>query len=148
LAFLVDGDDDGVSGRVHVEADDILDLLGEIWIVGALESADAMRLQAMRFPQALDGAKRYAGGLGHGAPGPMGDLARRFGTGQLQNLRDNFRRERGLAGFARLVAQEAIDALLTICRCQRQTAGRLAPARRATSKTGRCSAENSTIFAR
>lgn len=114
LAFLVDGDDDGVSGRVHVEADDILDLRGEIWIVGALESADAMRLQAMRFPQALDGAKRYAGGLGHGAPGPMGDLARRFGTGQLQNLGDNFRRERRPAGFARLVAQEAIDALLTI----------------------------------
>jgi hypothetical protein len=51
-----------VSGRVHVEADDILDLLGAIWIVGALESADAIRLQAMRFPQALDAAKRYAGG--------------------------------------------------------------------------------------
>jgi hypothetical protein len=36
------------------------------------------------------------------------------GGSELQNLRDNFRRERGLAGFARLVAQDAIDAMLTI----------------------------------
>ena len=28
LAFLVDGDDDGVSGRIHVKANDVLDLLG------------------------------------------------------------------------------------------------------------------------
>ena len=57
LAFLVDRDDDGVRGRVHVEADDVLDLLGEIGIVGALEGAEAMRLQPMRLPQALDGAQ-------------------------------------------------------------------------------------------
>ncbi len=29
LALFVDGDDDGVHGRLHVEADDVLDLLGE-----------------------------------------------------------------------------------------------------------------------
>jgi len=53
-----------MSRRVHVEADDILDLLGEFGIAGALEGADAMRLQAMRFPQSLDGAQRnYSGCL-------------------------------------------------------------------------------------
>jgi hypothetical protein len=29
LAFLIDRDDDGMVGSVHVEADDILDLAGE-----------------------------------------------------------------------------------------------------------------------
>lgn len=54
LAFLIDGDDDRMSWRRHVEADNILDFLGEFGIAGALESADAMRLKAMSFPQALD----------------------------------------------------------------------------------------------
>src|ERR1700730_8232316 len=41
LALLVDGDDHGVSWRVHVETDDVLDLLGEFRFVGALEGAKA-----------------------------------------------------------------------------------------------------------
>ena len=119
LTLLVDGDDDRMSWRVHVwrvhvESDDILDLLGEFRIAGALERADTMRLEAMRLPQALDGAKRNANGLGHGAAGPMGGFARRFGTGQLQNFGDDFGRERRPAGLARLVAQEAVDALLAV----------------------------------
>ena len=51
LALLVDGDDHGVSWRVHVETDDVLDLLGEFRIVGALEGAKPMRLQANGLPQ-------------------------------------------------------------------------------------------------
>jgi hypothetical protein len=54
LAFLIDGDDDRMSWRRHVEANDILDFLGEFGIGGALESSDAMGLKAMSFPQALD----------------------------------------------------------------------------------------------
>jgi hypothetical protein len=50
LALLVDRDDHHVLGRVHVEADDVLDLLGELRIVGALEGANAMRLQPVRLP--------------------------------------------------------------------------------------------------
>ena len=51
LALLVDRDDDGVSWRIPVEADDVLDLLGEFGIAGALECADAMRLEAIYLPQ-------------------------------------------------------------------------------------------------
>jgi hypothetical protein len=50
--------------RVHVEADDIFDFLGEGRIAGPFEGADAMRLQAVRFPDALDGAQRQADSLG------------------------------------------------------------------------------------
>ena len=54
LAFFIDGDDDRMSRRRHIEADDILDFLGEFGIGGTLERADAMRLKAMGSPQALD----------------------------------------------------------------------------------------------
>ena len=37
---LVDGHDNGVRGRVHVEADDVLDLGGECWVVGPLVGGD------------------------------------------------------------------------------------------------------------
>jgi hypothetical protein len=52
----VNRDDHRVLPRVHVEADDVLDLLGELRGVGALEGANAARLQPMRLPQALHGA--------------------------------------------------------------------------------------------
>ena len=64
LALFVDGDDDGVHGRVHVEADDVFDLLREFGIVGAFERAQAMRLETMRVPETLDGAQRDPDGLG------------------------------------------------------------------------------------
>lgn len=57
LALLVDGEHHGMGGWVHVEADDVLDLLGKSWIVGSLEGPDPMRLQAMRLPDPLDGAQ-------------------------------------------------------------------------------------------
>jgi hypothetical protein len=45
-SLLVDGDD-GVGRRVHVEADDVLDLGGQGRIVGLLEGADTMGLQSI-----------------------------------------------------------------------------------------------------
>lgn len=77
LALLVDGDDDGMSGWVHIETDDILDLLGEFGIIGALERPQTMRLEAMGVPQTLDGAQRDADGLGHRVARPMGGFGRR-----------------------------------------------------------------------
>src|ERR1700730_11634893 len=65
LALLVDGDDHGVSWRGPVETDDVLDLHGELRIVGALEGSKPMRLQAIGLPQTLDGgAQRDADRLG------------------------------------------------------------------------------------
>jgi hypothetical protein len=54
LTFLIDGDDDRMSWRRHVEANDILYFLSEFGISGALESSDAMGLKAMSLPKALD----------------------------------------------------------------------------------------------
>ena len=38
LALLVDGKHQGFLGRIEIEADDILHLLGEVWIVGGLKA--------------------------------------------------------------------------------------------------------------
>jgi hypothetical protein len=54
LGFFVDRQHHGMRGRVHVEADDVFDLLGESRIIGPFEGADAMWLKAVRFPDALD----------------------------------------------------------------------------------------------
>ena len=100
----------------HVEADDVLDLLGELGIVGALEGANAVRLQPMRLPQALHGAQADADGFGHGAAGPMRGVAGRFGAGQVHNLGDDLGRKRSAARLARPVAQQAFDTLLGVSR--------------------------------
>jgi hypothetical protein len=44
---------------MHVEADDVLDLLGEGGILGALEGTPAVRLQLVGPPDALDGSEHY-----------------------------------------------------------------------------------------
>jgi hypothetical protein len=49
--------------RVHVETDDILDLLSESRIVGRFEGADPVRLKTVRLPDALHGAQADANGL-------------------------------------------------------------------------------------
>src|SRR5271166_2576558 len=100
--------------RVHIETDDVLDLLGKFGIIGALERAHAMGLEAMGVPYALDGAKRDANGLSHGAAGPMGGLARRFRAGERQHFGDDAGRKRSPAGLARFVAQETIDSFLAV----------------------------------
>ena len=114
LALLVERDGHRVLGRVHVEAHDVLDLLGELGIVGTLEGANAVRLQPMRLPQAVHGAQADADGFG--AAGPMRDVAGRFGAGQVHNLGDDLGRKRSVARLARPLAQQAFDTLLGVTR--------------------------------
>ena len=148
LALFVDGDDDGVGRRVHVETDDVLDLRGEIGVVRPLEGAEAVRLKPMLLPNALNGAQRNAHGLGHGAAGPMRDGARRLGAGQRQTLA-TILVESGARPGLRVLSRNKPSTPSSPNRCcHRHTAGRLMPTRRATSRTGRRSAECSTILAR
>jgi hypothetical protein len=75
------------------------------------QRAQAVGLQSMRFPKALNGAQADAHSIGHGAAGPMRGLARRFGAGQLQDAGDDLQGQGRATGLARLVAQQAVDAL-------------------------------------
>jgi len=113
LALLVDGQHDGVGRRVDIEADHVDQLGLEGRIAGALEGADAMRLKLVGLPDALHRAQREARGLRHGAPGPVRRLMRRRAAGQCDHPRHHLRRDGWRARRTGLVAQQAVDALLS-----------------------------------
>lgn len=53
-AFLVDAEDHGINGRVHVQSDDVSKFLREVGILAKFERTDAMRLQIMGKQNSLD----------------------------------------------------------------------------------------------
>jgi hypothetical protein len=57
LALLVDAEDHGMGRRIDIEANDILELLGEFGVVGELERAHPMRLERLicRYPICIIG---------------------------------------------------------------------------------------------
>lgn len=108
LGLLIDGEHHGVSGRVHVQAHDVLDFLGEGRIVGTLEGSQAVGRELVGLPDALDRGQRQARRLCHGATGPVGHLAGRFGAGESHDVGDCGHRHRRLAGRSSLVPQQSI----------------------------------------
>ncbi len=65
LRLLVDAEHHGMGGRIDIETDDVADLGGELRIVGQLESADAVRCQAVGPPDPLHREQAQARHLGH-----------------------------------------------------------------------------------
>ena len=111
LAFFVDGQDHGVRRRIDVETDDVAQLVDEFRVLGELELANAVGLQPMRAPDALDRTDADARGLGHRGARPMCDLARRRfhreRNDALSDLGIEFWNARGTS----LIAQKAFEAL-------------------------------------
>ena len=112
LALFVDRQHDGMGGRIDVEAHDIAELLGELRVVGELERLHPVRRQAVGLPDALHADGADAGRLGHRANAPVRGFAGRVGQRQVDHALDGRGGQRRLAGLARLVAQQAIDAFL------------------------------------
>ena len=111
LALLVDREDDGVGGRIDVEADHVLELLGELRIVRQLERADAVRRELVGIEDALHGAQAHAGRLRQHPPGPVGGFSGRRPERQIDDALHRRGGQRLLAGLSRLVAREPVDAL-------------------------------------
>src|ERR1700741_2842796 len=65
LAFLIDRENDGVVGRIDVEADDLFELSRKLRIIRQLEPADQMWPQAMSTPDPLHRTHADASGLRH-----------------------------------------------------------------------------------
>ena len=78
LALLVDTQHDGLVRRVQVQPHDVGQLLGERRVGRQLEGLDAVGLQAVRVPDALDRRAADAGCLGHRAAAPVGGARRRL----------------------------------------------------------------------
>ena len=78
LAFLIHAEDEGMLGRVQLQAYDILHVLLEVRIPAERERADPLRLEAVCLPHTL-----YQRGVGVQIPGqrPRGPVRRGRGTG-------------------------------------------------------------------
>jgi hypothetical protein len=81
MGLLIDREHHGMGRRMHVEADNVLDLCGKGGVGGVLEGAQRVRLQVVLFSVALDRAQRQTDRLGHHPVGPVGGVARRSGAG-------------------------------------------------------------------
>jgi len=112
LALLVDRQHHGVGGRIDVEPDDVTQLGGELWVLGKLETAEAMRLQAVGAPDSLDRTHRNADRLCHGGAGPMGRLTGRIAQCQGDYSFGDLVRKARYPRRSGLVTQETIHTLL------------------------------------
>jgi len=77
LALLIDRQDNGMVGRIDVEADDLVQFSGKLRIVGQLELAYPVRLEAMSTPYPLHRADADPGCLRHRRTGPVTGRRRR-----------------------------------------------------------------------
>ena len=87
-------------------------LAAKLRVVGQLELAQPMRLQAVRPPDALHRTDADADRLGHRRRGPVRRLARRRPERERHHALGDLRRQRRDARRARLVAQQPVHALL------------------------------------
>jgi hypothetical protein len=71
LALLVHAENEGLIGRIHVEADDVAHLGNKIRIGTELKVLETMRLELIGLPDSLYGRRAYALMASHTADGPM-----------------------------------------------------------------------------
>ena len=148
LFLFIDRQYDGMRWRIDVEPDDLVQLVGETRIVGQLELARPVRLQAVLAPDPLHRADAYAAVSCHGISRPVrrltGRVAQRGGDDSLLDLLA----ERRNAGGAGLVTQQSRNPSVMKRSCQRQTVVLAVSARRMTSAVPQPSAVSKTIRAR
>lgn len=111
LRLLIDAQDERMSWRRKIEADNIPDFIDEQRIARQLEGLRSVRLQAERVPYATDRRVRMAGGRGHRTDRPV----RRIGGLRLQRSFNHRRHsivvDRPRAAGSRLV-QQPVDAIV------------------------------------
>ena len=98
LALFVDREDHRMSGRVDVEADNVLEFLCELGIVRQLERSDAMGGELMGLKDALHRSQTHARRLRQHPAGPMAGFSRRRRERQIDHPLHRGRRQRRPAG--------------------------------------------------
>ena len=110
LALLVDRQNDGVVGRVDIEANDVSPLGGERLVFGQPELAHPMGLQTMAAPNTLNRTDGDPARFGHRRARPTGRLGRRPCKGQGNYAISNLRRQRRNPRGPSFVAPQPGDA--------------------------------------
>jgi hypothetical protein len=111
LALFVDRENDGMGGRVDVEADNVLEFLRKLRVVRQFERPDVMRGELVSLKDALHRSQAHACRLRQHSASPMGCFSRRRGQRQVDHPLHGDHSERWLAGFARLIARQPCNAL-------------------------------------
>jgi hypothetical protein len=96
--------------RVHIDSDDVTQLVDEQRIVGQIELPSAVGLKAVRLPDAAYDAGADAGGFRHHVDGPVRTFAKRILQRQRHQALGRFRTERRNARWPRLFAQQSFEA--------------------------------------
>ena len=112
LALFVDTENECAIGWVHVEADNVGDLLLEHRIRRDLEALNKMRLQPGLFPDALHARPADASGLRHCPHAPVRRARRRLARGLGKHLLTHALGQRRRARRPRLVAHKPVDTLV------------------------------------
>jgi len=102
LALLIERKDHRMGGRIDVEADDVLELVGKPWVVRQLEGPDAVRHELVSLKDPLHRPQADAYRLGQHPAGPVGYFARRRPERQTDDPLHDSGRQRRLSGLARL----------------------------------------------
>ena len=111
LAFLINGQDDGVGRWIDVEPDDITQFVDEVGVIRELELPITVRLQAMGTPDAPNRAFADPDRRGHHCRRPMGRFDWRIGQRQSDHPLGHLGAQGRNARRPRLVAEKAIHAL-------------------------------------
>ena len=113
LRLLIDREDDGMGGGIDIEPNHAAQLGDELGIVGELELAHLVRLQAVGTPDAVYRADADPDCRGHHRSGPVRGLGRRLGEGQFHHPLGHLGRQRRNTRGSGLVAQQALHALFS-----------------------------------
>src|SRR6202521_4534393 len=111
LALLIDRQDNGVVGRIDVEADDLVQFGRKLRIVGQLELAHPVRLEAMSTPYPLHRADANPGRFRHRRTAPV--TGSRWRASQRQGDHTYRGAQRRNARPPRLVPPKASDSFVT-----------------------------------
>ncbi len=114
LALFIAGEHDGVFGRVEIEANDILELLLEMLVVGEFEGFHSVGLDPVGGPYPTHARRANSNPSGHGCPAPMGSSLRLLFQRQADDSRFGRGRQRRDAAWPGLVFENALNSSLGI----------------------------------
>ena len=122
LRLLIDAQHHGMRRWVDIEPDDVVELLGKGRIGGELEAPPAVRREAMRLPDVLDGRDRQAAGLGHRLRRPVRRLRRGGGASVRRTTSATRAASTGALPGGRVLSRKVPPTPAAMNRsCQRQT---------------------------
>ena len=114
LALFIAGQHDGVFRRVEIEANDILELLLEMFVVGELEGSYPVRFDPVCSPYPAHARRANSNFAGHGCPAPMGSSLGLFFQRQADDSRFGRSRKRRDAAWPGFVLENALNSSLGI----------------------------------